>query len=128
MALGLEVRGELADGGGLPRPVYADQHDHRGRFIHVCQRPVVGLQHFEQILADQAAEFRRIANELAVYALPDAVEDLVGGRDADIGADERIFQFIEEVRIDLLAARDDVFKARDKSFARFLDAAFQFFE
>ncbi len=128
MAFGLEMRCEFADGSGLPRPVDADDHDDGGRLGEISQRPVVRLQDFEQILADQPAQFSGIAHQFAVDALADAVEDLVGGGDADIGADQRIFEFFEKIRVDLLAAGNDVFDAGNEPVARFLNAGLEFFK
>ncbi len=86
VAFGLEVRGQLADGGGLPCPVDANDHDDGGRLVDVRQRAVVGLQNFEQILADEAAELGGVADEFAVDALADAFQNFIGGGDADVGA------------------------------------------
>ena len=70
----------------------------------------------------------RIAHQLAIHALADAVQNFVRGGDADIGADQRVFEFFEQIGVDLLAAGDDVFDARDKPVARLLNAALEFFE
>ena len=118
------MRGKFADGGGLPRPVDADEHDDGGRVFDVGQRAVVGLQDFEEVFADEAAEFAGIADEFAVYTFADALENFVGGADADIRADERVFQLFEEIGVDGFAAGDDVFNAGDETFAGFLNAAF----
>ena len=127
-AFAFQMRGQFADGGGLPRPVDADQHDDGGRIFHIGQRAIVGLQNFEQIFADQAAQFAGIADQFAVHAFADALQNFVRGADADIGADERVFEFFEKIGVDRFAAGDDVFDARDQAFACFLNAAFQFFE
>ena len=128
VAFGLEMRGQFADGGGFARAVDADHHDDGGRLVDVGERAVVGLQDFEQIFADEAAQLAGIADQFAVDALADAVENFVGGGDADIGADERVFELFEQIGVDFLAAGDDVFDARDEAGAGFLDAAFEFFE
>ena len=51
------------------------------------------------------SQFAGIAHQLAVHALPDAVQNLLGGAHADIGADQRVFQFVQQIGIDCLARR-----------------------
>ena len=58
----------------------------------------------------------------------DALQDLFGGAHADIGRNERVFQLIEQVRIDLLAALQRVFQAGNQPRPGLLHSAFQFFE
>ncbi len=65
---------------------------------------------------------------MAGYALADAVENLLRGGDADVGADERILEFIEQVGVDFLLGADDVFDARDQARASLLNAALEFFK
>ncbi len=106
VAVAFEMSGKFADGGGLPRPVHANQHDDGGRGFDIGQRTIVGLEHFEQIFADEAAEFAGIADQFAVYALPDSLQDFVGGGYSDIGADEGVFEFFEKIGVDGFAAGD----------------------
>ena len=83
------------------------------------------MQNFEQVLADQPANFARVADQLAIDALPDALQDLFHGSYADVGGDERVLQLVEQIGVDLLPAGDDVFEAIDEAGARLLDAGFQ---
>ena len=57
VALGLEAGGEFADGGGLAGAVHAHHQDHGGRLRRRAAGPLGGLEDFEQMLADQAAQF-----------------------------------------------------------------------
>ena len=65
----------------------------------------MACENFEQVFADEAAEFGGIADEFAVDALADAVENFLGGGDADIGADEGVFELFEKVGVDCLSCR-----------------------
>ena len=51
-----------------------------------------------------------VAQLVALHALADALQDLVGGAHADVGGDEREFQLVEQIGIDLLLALERVFE------------------
>src|SRR5204863_2503790 len=91
-AFGLVSLGELADRGGLPRPVHADHDDDRRRLADVHGRPFGSLENFEQMLLNQAAQLGGVADLISADALSDALEDLGGGLHSDIGADEGILE------------------------------------
>ena len=74
-AFGLDIAGEFADGGGLPRPVHADDHHDGRRLVDALHRTLVGLQDFEQALLIRLRSSWRIADQLAVHALADPVEN-----------------------------------------------------
>ena len=65
---------------------------------------------------------------VALHALPDAVQNLLGGPHADIGGDQRVLQFVEQVGVDLLLALQRVFQRGDQPRAGLLHAAFQLFK
>ena len=65
---------------------------------------------------------------LAVHTLADAVQDFLGGPHADIGADERVFELVQQVGVDFLPALQDVFEPGNQAGARLLHAAFEFFQ
>src|SRR5207237_2017552 len=118
----------FTDGRGLARSVYADNHNHGRRLIHVSERAVVGLERLEKEFADEAAQFGRIADEFTVHAFADSLQNLFGRGDADVGADERELEFLEQIGINLFLPRNDVFDARNKPVARLLNTALEFFE
>ena len=47
---------------------------------------------------------------MAFYALADALQDFGGGVGSDVGGDEGVFDFFEDVGIDFFAAADGVFQ------------------
>ena len=47
---------------------------------------------------------------------------------ADVGRDQRVFQLLQNLGVDLLASADGVFKLLHQARARLLDAGFQAFE
>ena len=123
--LGAETMGEFADGGGFARSVDANDQDHGGRFGDARHGALGGLQDFEEVLANEAFEFGGIADQFAVHALADALENFFGGAHADIGTDEGEFEFIEQIGIDLLGSLEHVFEAIDQTRTGLLHAAFQ---
>jgi hypothetical protein len=62
------------------------------------------------MLADEPA-IRGVAHLVAVHALADAFQNLFGGAHADVGGDEREFQFLQQIGVDLLLALDGVFES-----------------
>jgi hypothetical protein len=121
----VEPLGQLADGGGLARAIHSHHQDHRGRLGHARRRPLAGLEDFEQLLADQALQPGRVAQLAPCDALPDALQDFVRGTHPDIGRDERGFQLVEQLRIDLFLSLEGVFERGNQPRARFLHAALQ---
>ena len=117
--------GELADGGGLAGAVDADDEDDGGRLGDAGHGTLGGLEDFEQVFANQAAQFGGVVDELAVHALADSFEDFGGGADADVGGDEGVFEFFEQVGVDFLAAGEGVFHAVDETGAGFFDAGLE---
>src|SRR5262245_23686114 len=80
------------------------------------------------MFANQPAQFGCVAQLMPLDAFPDAVENFFGSANADIGRDEREFQLVEQVGVDLLFALECIFEGVDKSGARFLNAALQAIE
>jgi hypothetical protein len=120
--------GQLADGGGLARAVDA-YHQHHGRRLgDVRHGPFARLQNLEQMLADEISQLAGVAHQAAVHALLDPVQNFLGGLDADVGADERELQLVEQVGVDGLTAGECFLQARDQAGARLLDALLELFE
>ena len=123
--LAAEAVRELADGGGFAGAVHAHHQNHGGRLGHARHGALGGLQDFEQVLADEPFQLGGIAHQPAVHALADAIQNLGGGAHADVGADQRELQFVQQIGVDLLGALQHVFEARDQTRARLLHAALQ---
>ena len=92
------------------------------------ERAFGGLQHFEQMFANQAFEFRGIAEHFAIDALADALEDLRGGLDADVGGDQRVLELLEEVGVDLFPSGNEIFDTIDQPGAGLLNASLELLE
>ncbi len=64
---------------------------------------------------------------MTLRAIADAVKDLGRRLHADIGAEQCVLEFVQQVRVDLAVA-GEVFDAAHQSRARFFDARLQFVE
>ena len=71
----------------------------------------------KQFFFQQALEFGDIFDLLAVGLLAQLPEHFLGGRAAQIGADERGLEIVERVAVDLLAEGDDFLDALRQIFA-----------
>ena len=65
---------------------------------------------------------------MALHPLANALQNLVGGVDADIRGDQRVLELIQQVRVDLLLALQGVFQRGDQTGARLLHAALELLE
>jgi hypothetical protein len=116
---------KLADGSRLSRPVDTDHHDNRRRRCNPRHRTVIRLKNLEKALLDEIAQFLCVADQLAVSADADLIQNLRRGAHADIRRNERIFELIQQVGVNLLAAGDHVFDTVDESGACLLDTCLQ---
>ena len=87
--------------------------------------PLGRFQYLQQMLRDELLDLLGVANLFAVHALADALQNLGGGIDADIGGNQRIFHFFENIGVDLFAPGDGVFQAIHQTFAGLLNPRFQ---
>ena len=67
-------------------------------------------------------------DQLAVHPLAGQFQNLGRGAHPQVGAQKRVFQFLEQVRIDLLLPRQDVFETGEEARARLLDALLETIE
>ncbi len=84
-----------------------------------------GLQDFEEAFANQVLQFGDVGKLVAFHALTDAIQNLVGRIDPDIGGDQRVFELIEQVGIDFLLPLQRIFERVHQAGASLLDAAFE---
>ena len=87
-------------------------------------RPLGRLQDFQQLLLNEPAQLGGVTHLVAGDALPDALQNFGRGLNTDIGADQRVFQLVEKIGVDLFAAGQRVFKPGDQPGPRFRHAAF----
>ena len=105
LALGLELLGQLADGGGLADAVHADHQDDVRLLAGVDHQGLLDLgQHLAHILFEQTVERLGVLELLAVRVLYQPLDDAGGGVDAKIGGQQLGLQLFEQIVIDLLAA------------------------
>ena len=117
-----EDLGQLADRGGLAGAVDADDQDHFRRALDFADRTRVGrAQNGEQFFFQQALEFLDVFDLLAVGLFAQFAENFLRGGIAEIGADERGFEIVEGVAVDLFAEGDDFLDALGEVFARARD-------
>src|ERR1035441_199910 len=98
---------QFADGGGFSGAVDAHQKDHGGRFRDARGGTLAGGEDFEKLLADEGFQLGGVGQLVALYALADAFENLLGGAHADIGRQECGLEFLQQIGIDLLLARSE---------------------
>ncbi len=84
-----------------------------------------GLQNFEDVLTDEFFEFGGVGDHMAVDTLADPVQHLGSRLGADVGGDQRVFEFLQDVGVDFLPALHRVFELFHQPGARFLHARFQ---
>ena len=65
----------------------------------------------------------RVPDGFAIGLLARQFQDLGRGPHAEVGPDQRGFQLLQKIRIDLLSAGQHVLEPRDESRSRLLDAA-----
>ncbi len=87
-----QVLGELADGGGFARTVYARHHDDGGRVLANHQRLLQGLQQVGNGVCQQGAHLHRFAGARRPDALAQIRQQEVGGLHARIGHEQGGFQ------------------------------------
>ena len=121
----VEAAGEFAGGGGFAGTVDADHHNDEGRGVDAGEGPFGGGEDLEEMLTDEAANFAGVADEFAVDALANGFQNFGRGADAYIGGDEGVFEFVEEVGIDLFFAEDDILNLIYEAGAGLFDATFE---
>ncbi len=75
-------------------------------------RPDIGrIQNCQQFFFKQAFQFLHILDLFAVGLLAELAQDFLGGRSAQVGADERGLKIVERVAVDFLAEGNHLFNA-----------------
>ena len=105
-----ELRGELADRGGLARAVHAHDHHHVGRALRGVESEVAGravrlLHERRDLLAQDRLQLRSVHVFVARRALLDAADDLHGRLHAHVRRDEHLLEVVQHRGIDGRAAR-----------------------
>jgi len=124
----LETVGELPDRRRLSRPVHSHHQYHGRRLGHARRSAFASLQDLEQLLANETLQLGGIVQLVALHAFLDALEDFFGRSHPHVRRNQREFQFVEQVAIDLPFALKRVFERGYKARPRFLHTGFQLFE
>jgi hypothetical protein len=103
LAVGGKARGELADGRGLARAIYAGNQNDKGPMGGIdCERLGDRREHPFHFGGEQRLDL--VAGEFVVVArLADCLDDPRRGLDTEIGFDQQIFERLERCRVELLA-------------------------
>src|SRR6185312_9726307 len=116
--------GELADGGGLAAAIDADDEDDEGLPCRIeRERPLDGLQTLDDAFGERRADL--LGGRLLVEArAPQAIGDALRRAEAEIGADQQLFEFLERGIVEL-ALGDDRDDAVAEALRRALQPGFQ---
>jgi len=98
---------QLADGGGLAHAVDADHHQHEGlgsaaEFERHGDRP----QQAHQVLAQRAQQRRRILELARLHAPAQILDQLRGGGDAHVGAEQHGLEFLQQGVVEARVGRE----------------------
>ena len=105
LAVGDLLRRELADRRRLPDTVDTDEHPDVDLARNGVERPVRSLlQDRRHLVAQQAEERVRIGDVLDLGPVAHRAEQPLRGRHADIGEQQRFFELVPRVVVDLVAA------------------------
>src|SRR4030042_3053063 len=122
--------GNLSDLRRLARTIDADHHKDKG----FCFSEIDGegffarMKHPENLLFDKPFNSPRILKVTPFEALPDALDQLSGCLNPQVGFEEERLQFIEKVLIDSLFPKKEAVDLFDKSLMGFEKALFSFFK
>ena len=112
------LRRELADRRGLAAAVDADDQQHE----RLRRREVDGRRRQRQDLGRAPAQERPdrvgIGQLAARQRAADLLEQLLAGAHADVGGQQHLLDLVDDRRVDLLLAREDLAQTRDEAAAR----------
>ncbi|CAM2148209.1 hypothetical protein PT2222_10431 [Paraburkholderia tropica] len=102
----LQMLGELADAGGLARAVHArDHHDERLRAAQ-HQRLFERLEQVDQQLTQRGFHLLRFGQAFGAHLLAQRFEQIFGGVDTRVRHQQRGFQLLVEIVVDLRVDED----------------------
>jgi hypothetical protein len=111
LAVGL---GELRDAGGLAGAVDADDEDDVGArgWRRLLLAPdaaflAAGVEDADKLLLEEIADDGGVVDTVLLDVELEVAEDLLGGDDARIGADEELFELVPDLVVDLAAVEED---------------------
>src|SRR5690606_28130841 len=93
--------GQLADGSGLARAVDAGDHHHQRAGAPQVERPLERPQVVGQDLAQRRLDLGGILDAFLAHAGAQGGQQLLGGLEPGVGHDQRRFELLEQVLVDL---------------------------
>ncbi len=111
--VGDQLRGELADGRGLAAAVDADDQQHERLGAVERQRRRIEREDLSAALAQESPDRVGVFQVLARERGADLLEQALAGAHADVGGQQDLFDLVDDARIELLAAGEDLTEARD---------------
>ncbi len=128
-----QAAGEFADGRGFAGAVDADDEDDArfvGRFAVGIGIPVCSGcgEDFQDLIFQFALQRAGFGEFVLVHLLAEGGEDFFGGAHAEVGAEQRGFELLQQLGVNGAIAGEELFDARGKFRASFADGIFQPFE
>src|SRR5580658_9032036 len=128
----LQAVGEFADGSSFARAVDAD-YEEDARFVGrsaVCAGLSLGRrgENFQDLIFQFAFQGTGFFEFVFVHLLAQGGEDFFGGAHAEVGAEQRGFQLLQQLGVNGTVAGEQLFDAGGKFRTSFADGIFQPFE
>ena len=99
----------------LPTPFTPDEQPHVGRARLVVERAVAAGEVGLELRLQRLEQRGRLGDAVGVDGGPQAVEDVGGGGDADVGDDQRLLEVVPRLVVDLVARQDGAEVARHRA-------------
>src|SRR3989304_5193282 len=113
-AFALPAAGQLGDGGGLAAAVHPDEESDVGLSGGRGGPVIGGAEQSRELFAQRAPQRRRLRQIFALHALAQALQELGGGFDAEVGAEQDGFELGEDLRGDFFPPAQGVVHALDE--------------
>ncbi len=125
LALGAEGMRQLADGGRLASAVDTDDENDLRLAINFLHRILLGgIEDGQQLFFQHALQLIDVLHLLAVHFFAQRFQHGRSGRGAKIGREQRGFQIVERIPINLLAESNNIFNSFAEALARARDRLF----
>ena len=125
-ALCLVIGSQLADGRGLTGTIYTDNQMHRRAVFRRAGGILTSIKDFGDFLFQKGLQIFRTVDFLFLNALAHSRHELFRGLHAHIGHNQRFFEFIEELIINIGIADNQLFNLIGQVFAGLVQTLFQF--
>ena len=115
MAVGGLALRDLRNGSGLPHTVHAHEHPHVRLARIGRERAVAGrVEELDQLVAQDRHDHVGVGDPIGSSPFPHRVEHAGGGRQADVGEEQRLLELLPGVVVDAAAAPDRGERANER--------------